>query len=106
MAARIRPVIWATGASAALDEVVAYVARDSPQAAVDFLERALQVADSLSMLPERGRVVPELRTRNVREVFVHRYRLLYRVDETRIVVIAFIHGSRDFADWRREQESR
>jgi len=87
MAARFRPVIWADSASAALDEVVEHIAQDSPQAAIDVLERALSVADSLTVLPDRGRMVPEIGDRAVRELFVHRYRLLYRVEETRIVVI-------------------
>jgi toxin ParE1/3/4 len=103
MAARFRPVIWADGASASLDEVVEYIAQDSPQAATDFLERALSIADGLSTLSERGRIVPEVGDATIRELFVGRYRLLYRVEETRIAVIGFLHGARDFAAWRREQ---
>jgi len=105
MAARFRPVIWTDSASAALDEVVEYISQNSPQAGIDFLERALGVADSLSILSERGRVVPEVGDRTLRELFVHHYRLLYRVEDTRIVVIGFLHGARDFTTWRREQEA-
>ena len=103
MAARFRPVIWADAASVALDEVVEYISQDSPQAAIDMLERALSVADGLSTLSERGRIVPEIGDETVREVFVHRYRLLYRVKDEQILVIAFLHGARDFGTWRREQ---
>jgi len=66
------------------------------------LIRALEVADTLSTLSERGRVVPELGETTLREVFVYEYRLLYRVREDRVVIRAFLHGARDFSKWRRE----
>jgi len=31
------------------------------------------------------------------------YRLLYRVRSDEVVVVAYLHGARDFATWRREQ---
>ena len=74
MAARVRSVVWAQSAYAALDEVIAYIAQDSRQAAI-------------------------------REVFIHRYRLLYRIERDRVVVVAFLHGARDFAKWRQGQGS-
>lgn len=49
-------------------------------------------------------MVPELDDPAIREVFVFQYRLMYRVEETRVVVVAFLHGARDFADWRTKQE--
>jgi len=105
MAARFRPVIWAESASDALDEVIEYISQSSPQAGFDFLERALSTADSLTTLSERGRIVPEVGDQALRELFVHQYRLLYRVEETRIVVVGFLHGARDFTSWRREHGS-
>lgn len=68
------------------------------------LDAALQVAASLSTLSERGRVVPELNNPSIRETFVFRYRLMYRVDDTTVVVVAFLHGARDFAKWRQQRE--
>jgi toxin ParE1/3/4 len=106
MAARVRSVVWAQSASAALDEVVAYIAQDSRQAALDTLDLALNIAADLSTLSERGRIVPELADGAIREVFVYRYRLLYRIEFDRVVVIAFLHGARDFTKWRQGQNSQ
>ena len=39
MAARVRAVVWAEFAYAALDEVITYIAQDSHQAAVRVLDR-------------------------------------------------------------------
>jgi plasmid stabilization system protein ParE len=102
MAARHCEVIWAESAQAALVEVIAYIAKDSPDGARRVLSQVLNAAASLSTLSERGRVVPELNDLSIREVFVFRYRLLYQVRESTVVVLAFLHGSRDFHTWRTE----
>jgi toxin ParE1/3/4 len=64
----------------------------------------LEAADSLTTLSERGRVVPEIQDPTIRETFVDSYRLMYQVSETRITIVAFIHGARDFDRWRREEQ--
>src|SRR6185436_4036203 len=100
MAARVRDVVWAASARDALNEVIEYIARESRSSAFEVLEEALQSAARLDLFPERGRIVPELNDPAVREMFVFRYRLLYEVGETRVTVVAFLHGARDFATWR------
>ena len=103
MAARVREVIWAESARDALDAVVGYIAQDSQQTAVQVLDEALRAGASLATFAERGRVVPELNDPAIREVFVHKYRLQYKVGETRVLVVAFLHGARDFAAWQQGQ---
>ena len=58
-------------------------------------------AESLSDLPDRGRVVPELSRSKHREIFVGRYRLIYRVGVDYVAIVAFVHGARDFRSWWR-----
>jgi toxin ParE1/3/4 len=41
-----------------------------------------------------GRMVPELGSVHFRERFVHKYRLIYRVETENILIVAVIHGSR------------
>ena len=104
MAPRISEVVWAKSARDALDEVIEYIAQDSESAARQVLEEALQAASRLAMFPELGRVVPELNNPAIREVFAFRYRLLYEVGAERILVVAFLHGARDFATWRNQKQ--
>ena len=106
MAPRERRVIWAESAQLALDEVIAYIAAESRENAVRVLESALEAARHLSTLAERGRVVPELNDPAMREVFVFRYRLMYHVESDRVEVTAFVHGARDFAALRRNQDAQ
>lgn len=103
MVARTRRVVWAQSAQSALDEALTDIANDSIDGAVRVLARALDAADTLSTLAERGRIVPEIGDPTLREVFVYDYRLLYRVGEDHVVIRAFLHGARDFSKWRREQ---
>jgi toxin ParE1/3/4 len=104
MAARVRDVVWAESARAALDEVIEYTARDSRASGIQVHEEALRAASSLATFSERGRIVPELNDPAVREVFVLRYRLLYEVGDDRVLVAAFLQGARDFAPWRQNQK--
>jgi toxin ParE1/3/4 len=106
MAARARAVVWSQSALAALDEVGEYIAQDSRARAVRVLERVLAVAANLGTLSDRGRVVPEIGDSSIRELPVFRYRLMYRVEAERVVIVAFIHGARDFAAWRQEQADK
>ena len=101
MAARVREVVWAESARDALEAVIAYIAKDSPQAAARILDDALGASASLTTFAERGRVVPELNDPVIREVLVHKYRLQYEVGDVRVLVVAFLHGARDFATWQK-----
>ena len=76
MAAGTRRVIWTESARRALDEVIAYIAQESPDGAVRVLTRALETAASLSTFAERGRVVREIGESTLRELLVYDYRML------------------------------
>src|SRR5712692_5061948 len=94
MAARRRRVVWTEQASGMLDDVVSYIAQDSRPAAERLLIQALEAASSLDVFSERGRVVPELDQPNVRQLLVHRYRLIYEVTPDEVQILAFVHGAR------------
>jgi len=96
VAERRRAVIWTPGARDDLDEIITYIGKDSLPSALAFLEEALQTAESLATLSERGRVVPELNDPIVRELFIKRYRLLYEIHEQEVHVLAVLHGAREF----------
>ena len=100
-----RRVGWSRPAVAALNEALAFIAAESPQGASSVARAALESADSLATLAERGRVVPEIGRPTIREIFVFRYRMIYRVGSDRVTVIAFLHGARDFERWRRGLEA-
>ncbi len=102
MVGQQRRVTWTKAARSALDEALSYIAQESPQGARSLLQQALEAAGSLAVLSERGRVVPEQDDPKVREVFVGRYRLLYEVRPSEVLILSFLHGARDYSKWRSE----
>ncbi len=94
--AKRREVIWTPGARTDLDEIVAYIANDSPASALAFLEEIRSKAESLSTLSERGRVVPELADPKVHELLIHSYRLFYEIYGNEVAVLGVLHGAREF----------
>jgi plasmid stabilization system protein ParE len=92
-----RRVVWTLAAGRTLDEAIEYVARDSPAAAADLLETALEAAGSLEWLTFRGRVVPEVGDPMLRELLVGRYRLMYLVLPESVEIVAFVHTARAFS---------
>jgi toxin ParE1/3/4 len=89
-------VAWTESAWQELEAAAEYIARDSPQFASALIHEAQLKAEALKKSPQRGRVVPELRDSAVREIFVKRYRLIYEVGSSRVVVLSFLHGARQF----------
>lgn len=87
-------VRWSPEAIEDVEEIAAYIAKDSPLYAQAVVERILALARSLDEQPLRGRVVPELENPRYRERFVYSYRLVYRLNESDVVVVAVVHGKR------------
>ena len=87
-------VEWSPEAVEDLESIAAYIERDSPNYASAVVARIVEIAGSLPEFPEMGRMVPELEDSAVRERFVYSYRLIYRIEEHRLLVVAVIHGRR------------
>jgi len=94
-------VVWAEAAARDLEEIILFVASDSPLAAERLLHKLARKAQSLGTSPLRGRIVPELLhfgIRRWRELVVRPYRLVYRVAGRMVVVLAVFDGRRDLQE--------
>jgi toxin ParE1/3/4 len=101
MPRRTRRVIWTQVASHDLDEILTFIAADSPLNARKLLARLQRKADSLATMADRGRVVPELAffgIRTWRELLLKPYRLVYRTSAHAVYVSAVLDGRRDLQD--------
>ena len=87
-------VIWSPEALDDVDAIAEYIAKDSPLYAQSVVEQIQTVSRKLSGLPHRGCIVPELKNNHYRERFVYSYRLIYRVAEQTVYILALIHGAR------------
>ena len=79
-------------------DIVRYVARHNPDAAARLGFELITRAENLASFPEIGRVVPEFRQKNVREVICRSYRIIYRLRPKyqRVDIIRFWHAARGF----------
>jgi toxin ParE1/3/4 len=97
-----RAVRWSEAATRDLEEAAEFIARDSRYYAAALVRDARIAARSLGTFAERGRIVPEARSSNVREIPVKSYRLIYWVAPDAVTVLAFVYGARDLATlWQR-----
>jgi addiction module RelE/StbE family toxin len=81
-------------ALADLEDICAYIARDNPKAAEAWVDRLVDRAEQASLQPRGGRVVPEVGDPEIREVFLRSYRIIYRIEQGRIVVLTVLEGHR------------
>lgn len=81
-----RKVDWSFEATADLESLAVYIARDSAFYATAFVQEILMASRSLDRFAERGRIVPELAQTNIRELLVREYRLIYAIEKSRVVV--------------------
>jgi|SRR6185312_954990 len=94
-------VLWTDIAVRDLEEIVSYIALDSPANARRILVKLRTRAETLTSMPFRGRVVPELRDlalEHWREILPKPYRIIYRVSDSRVLVMAVLDGRRDVED--------
>lgn len=87
-------LIWLPEAIDDLDAVAAYIAHNSERYACEFVARVMARADGLRDFPESGHVTPEVNRDDVRELSAYPYRLIYRLKNEEVIVLAVLHGSR------------
>jgi len=90
----VRGIVWSRRALHDLRGIFGYIARDSKFYAQIQVERIQAAALKLSRFPESGRVVPEFPSEQWREVLTGNYRLIYRISEDKIKILAVVHGQR------------
>ena len=88
-----------------LERIVTYVALDDPAAATRLGTQLLDAALSLATFPERGRVVPEFRRPELREIVLRSYRIIHRVNgrDLDLEIVRFWHAARGFPQIPRTQ---
>ena len=87
-------VRWTPQALDDLDAICLFIARDAPQIAAVFADRAFRATDRLADCPRSGRILPELDVEHIREIILGNYRLIYRIREDQVQVVTVHHGAR------------
>ena len=87
-------VHWTEAALADLRAVETYIGRHSPQYARGMVERIFARSEQLSSQPRLGPMVPEYEDETLRELFENPYRIVYRIADQQIDVVAVVHAAR------------
>lgn len=86
-------VHWTQTALSHLLTIYEYVAQNSSVYAQRMVDRLTRRSEQIAMFPYSGRVVPEYKAPDIREVFEKSYRIIYRIKEDQIDVLAVIHSA-------------
>lgn len=89
-------VVWSALAELRAIEAVDFMAQDRPEGASEWLDVLIARVATLDRMARRGRVVPEVGVAHVREIFHAPYRVIYRIDSTRVVILTLRHWRRSW----------
>ena len=85
-------IIWSPLAIDRASEIAEYIAQDKPSAAEKWINTVFLKIKQLKSSPEIGRVVPEIRNDQFRELIYGNYRIIYRIEKTQISTLTIRHG--------------
>jgi len=88
---------WTRSAITDVKSLRDYIGHDSEAYAARFVQRIIEGVERVASFPNAGRRVPEADDERVREVLFQSYRIMYRVEAERIVVLMVIHAARDLS---------
>jgi len=88
-------IVWTYQAIQDLTDIGEYIASDSGRYAREVVQYLFESVDILRSHPKAGRIIPEYRLTNIRELIRGSYRVVYRiVDKFRIDIITIHHSAR------------
>ena len=90
------PVRWTEQAVTDLASIRAFIERDSPRYGRVVVQRLFDATERLATFPRSGRIVPELRREEMREVILGDYRIVYRLESEAVTILTVFRSSRLF----------
>jgi plasmid stabilization system protein ParE len=71
-----------------------YIAQNSARYAQGMVDRITRRSEMPGRFPQLGAMVPEFEDQSIREVMERSYRIIYRIQNDRVEVLAVVHGAR------------
>lgn len=88
-------IIWTPRAKERFFAIIDFIAEDNPAVAENWGGRMVKKAEKLAEFPKQGRMVPELRRSDIRELLEGDYRMIYRCGEKEIFILTVRHARRN-----------
>jgi plasmid stabilization system protein ParE len=91
----LKKIVWTDEATKRIFEIEDYISRDNPERAARFVDSIINHAETiLPGNPEAGRTVPETADASIRELVYKKYRIVYRLNRSRIEILTVFEGHR------------
>jgi len=87
-------VRWTQQSIEDIENIAAYISKDSKKYAVIQVQEFFEAATILESYPRAGRIVPEVGDKNIRELIIGSYRLIYRAKDLELIEILTVYHSR------------
>lgn len=94
--ARKIDVIVAETARQDLNSIAEFISQDSPRASRKMIKKISESLKKLPSFPQSGRMIPEIQDPTLREIVIGPYRIMYRLEKDKIVILRALHGKRLF----------
>ena len=85
-------IIWSPLSIDKATEIAEYIAQDNPSASTKWIENLFDKVKLLKSSPKSGRIVPETHKEDIRELIYGNYRIIYRVEKSKISILTVRHG--------------
>lgn len=85
---------WSPRAASNFEDICAHIGKDSEYYASLFAKKVNVLIKAIPQFPKAGRIVPEYGDENIREKIYENYRIVYRIKEDFIEIVAICHGAK------------
>lgn len=82
---------WSPLAIERMSEISDYIAQDSPMAAEKWVRLIFDRIEQIKDFSKSGRSVPEINRRDIRELIIKNYRIIYRIEPKVISILTVRH---------------
>jgi toxin ParE1/3/4 len=84
-------IVWSPLALNRVNEIADFISQDDVEAARVWVIDIFGIVERLQNFPESGRIVPEIKRSNIRELIFKNYRVVYKVGHKHISVLTVRH---------------
>lgn len=94
-------ILWTQSAVQDLNAIITYISENNPENAQRIFAGLRQECERLQDFATAGRIVPELKKQNIllyRELVIVPWRVIYRVTDNIIYILAVFDGRRNLYD--------
>lgn len=91
-------VVWSPLALERVQAIAQNIAADRPTAAVRWVRELFARAHQLRQYPHSGRIAPDLARPEIRQLPYPPYRIIYRVEGARVLILTVRHGREEDLD--------